>query len=120
MSNTTEIINDIVPPSRITRLAAEFETSSKRYPNGRITRKRHRASPVIRLEVEWDGITLAQFELLRAFFYARAGGFGSFRVRDTHTETLHTVVFSDDALSRENVKPNVRGLYKIKLKMETA
>lgn len=111
-------LNDVLAPSRITNMGTEFKTKKKQWPNGRTTARREWDQPLHQFEVEWDGITLAEFDALRDHFVARSGGYAVFTFTDTHTDTIYNVRYADDRLMRPPVKKNVRGLYKVKVKLE--
>lgn len=110
-------LNDIVPPTRITRADREYKTTYREWPNGRDTVKRHRIYPKHEWDVEWDGITLEEFEALCDHFDSVFGRFGVFQFIDTHNGLTYNVRYADDTLSRRNVHRNVRGLYYIRLRL---
>ena len=114
------LLNDIVQPARILKLDTEFQSVEKEWQNGRMSVKRKWRDPVHHLEVEFDGITLAEYNALRAHFVAMSGKYGVFQIRDTHEDVTYTVRFDDDKLSRIPSKSNVRGFYTFKVKFREA
>lgn len=112
-------LNDTLAPTHITEAAVEFDTDRKRYKNGRLSVKRNRFTPVRRLTLEWDGISLSEYQALEGFFIARSGGYESFTVTDTHTGSTYTVKFEDDEIKRRPVRRNLRGLYRVRLEVST-
>ncbi len=111
-------INSVVEPTRISSLGVEWKTTRKTWQNGRTTSKRLWATPLHTFEVEWEGINESQYSALKAFFNDQYGEWGVFDLIDTHTNTTYQVSFDDDTLKRENIRPNVRGLYRIRLKFQ--
>ncbi|MDX5370108.1 MAG: DUF2460 domain-containing protein [Alphaproteobacteria bacterium] len=108
-------INDVVAPSRITKAEVEWKTEVKDWPNGRRSAKRLWSSPRHTFDVEWDGISLAEYTLLKAHFNANFGRYGVFELLDTHDSTVYSVSYEDDSLGRENVRPNTAGLYRLRV-----
>lgn len=112
------LLNDTLEPNRVKSLEREFKTIKRVWPNGRTTAKRQWALPLHTLEIEYEGITLSEYDSLVTFFDSVSGGFGTFTVRDNHDATVYTVRFADDTLRRRNVRPNVKGLYFITFRVE--
>ena len=112
------LINSVVTPSRVTKSSSKWSTIKKTWPSGRTTAKRSWGSPQAFFELEWDGITLTEYNLLKAHFAANSGCYGVFTLTDTHDSVTYNVRYTSDELSRDNVNPNVRGLYKIKIQFE--
>lgn len=111
------LLNDTLEPSRITSLEKEYNTTIRTWPNGRTTAKRNWASPLNRLEVEFEGITLTEYNSLKTFFDTESGRHGVWTLRDNHDDTIYSVRFADDILRRRNVRPNVKGLYVIRFRV---
>ncbi len=110
-------LNTVIPISRVLEAAPEFKTSIKSWPNGRTTARREWASSRRSWEIEYDGITLAQFQLLEAHFAANYGRYGTFAFDDPHTGQSFTVRYDQDELNRKPVKPNTR-IYKVRVKLQ--
>ncbi len=111
------LINTTLQPNRIIKMGVEFKTTRIEWPNGRISRRREWTIERYRFTVEWDGITLAEWDSLKAFFIARSGAFGVFEFDDTNDDpsTQYSVTFEEDLFPRTPVRANVRGLYKLKM-----
>jgi hypothetical protein len=111
------LINDTLEPSRVRSLDIEHKTTLRTWPNGRTTSKRNWATPLHHLEIEYEGITLTEYNLLKAFYNGEFGRHGVWTLRDNHDNTVYTVRFADDRLRRLNVRPNVKGLYVIRFRV---
>lgn len=112
-------LNDTKQPSRVIFFETEFSTLKKRFPNGRTTAKRSWSAPLRNWEVEYDGLTMAEFLSILAFFEARSGGYDVFQFDDPHTGTTYNVRFADDRLARVPIRPNIR-VYKCRFVLEEA
>ena len=111
-------LNDVVTPSRVTSRTRHWHTVKKQWPNGRRSTKREWTAPLDDFTVEFDGITLAEYNLLIEHFDSVSGSFGQFTFTDTHDGTTYNVAYADDTLVRKAISPNVRGLYTIQIKLE--
>lgn len=109
-------LNDTLAPNRVLSHSVEFGNEGKEWPNGRQTVKRRWTTSLNAWEIEYDGITGAEYASLKAFFVARSGTFESFTFDDPHTLTTYTVRFVDQALMRQNITPNVRA-YRVRVKL---
>lgn len=110
-------LNDVVTPSRVTRVEVEYDTKERIWPNGRRTSKRVWANPVHTFHVEWDGISLTAFNALRDHFKSNFGKWGVFTFTDPHDGVTYNVSYDDDVLDRRNVRRNVRGLYEVRIRL---
>jgi hypothetical protein len=112
------VLNSVLAPTRISRAASEWSTIKKEWPNGRVTTKRMWSAKKRSWEVEWDGISLTQFNSLETFFDTHKGGYAVFQFTDTHTGVTYDARFVDDELKRTNARNTVRGLYRVTVKIE--
>lgn len=112
------LLNDVLTPSRILNSKTRFKTTIKEWPNGRTSAKKNWANPLTEFDVEFDGITLVDFGNLKQFFVDNAGQYGVFRFRDTNDNVIYDVRFGEDVLQRKPIRKNVRGLYKIRIKLK--
>ena len=111
-------INTIATISRIVDMQTAWNNTGKEFPNGRVTKQRNWTTPKHFWMVEFDALTLTDYNLLRTHFNDCSGSFLTFQFDDTHTGTTYTVRYADDSLGRTPINPNVRGRYNVKVKLE--
>lgn len=112
------LLNSVAEPSRIIDATKGWSTLKKRWPNGSTTAKRLWTDPLRSWNIEYDGLTLAEFDALEAFFDDQSGAFGVFEFLDPHTGLTYNVSFAEDIIRRQNCVPNMRGLYKLSLRID--
>ena len=110
-------LNDVLTPARIRRASVEHGVEMKVWPNGRTTARRNWASPLHRFEVEFDGISLAEWQALKAHYDSVSGQFDTFTFEDTHDGTEYVVRYDNKTLERRNATPNSGGVYKVRVKL---
>lgn len=111
-------INDIKEPSRTRDATTEFKTIKKTWPSGRTTAKRQWSDPLLSWRVEWDALTLTEYQAILTHFKEHSGGYATFLFDDPHTATTHTVRYEDDDLDRRMQRRNTRGLYKLTVNLQ--
>lgn len=112
-------INDIgVSPSRVRAASQEWSTTKRRWPNGRTTAKRNWSAKLREWQLEYEGITLTELNLLIAHHDSAFGEQLTFLFEDPHTATTYTVGYASDELRRESLRPNIRGRYTVKFTLE--
>lgn len=115
--------NDItmigVKPSHVTSVDVTQKTTSKKWPNGRITARREWAEPKYEFELEYNGISFAQYQLIEQHFLSMGGKFTEFDFTDERTSpsTLYLVRYNQDDLTRKPVKKDVGFMLTIKVKI---
>lgn len=110
-------LNDVLEPSNTRRAATEWKTDKKTWPNGRTTARRMWSQPRHSFELEFDGINLTEYQALQGHFNEHSGGYATFPFTDPHSGLTYTVRYDDDELERRMVR-NVRGLYRVRVKLE--
>jgi hypothetical protein len=110
-------LNTVLAPSRIVNVQVKWLVDTKRWPNGMVTSRLNRTTPLYFWEIEFDGITLAQWNALKAHYDSAKGRHLPFEFQDTHTNTVYSVRYASD-LTRPPAVANVRGLYKLRINLE--
>jgi hypothetical protein len=110
-------LNSVAEPNRTAKKTIEWQTTVKRWPNGRRSARRNWTNSLKHFEIEYDAINLTTLTALEAFFNSHQGEYATFTFTDNHTGITYTVAFDQPTFDREMVIANSRGVYKVKLKL---